>query len=104
MGTWTWRQQKLSLFFFLSVSLSAGLFSSQARGSLYLRSALEGTDAGRKQEPAPHLGYYHSGRTFLIAEDVKEEEEGGGGNISNVASCVIAPKPQGGSEREKQEW
>lgn len=46
--------------------------------------------AGRKQEPAPHLGYYHSGRTFLIAEDVKEVEEGekkkgesrGGGGIS----------------------
>lgn len=37
--------------------------------------------AGRKQEPAPHLGYYRSGRTFLIAEDVKKEEEGeeGGG-------------------------
>ena len=31
--------------------------------------------AGRKQEPAPHLGYYRSGRTFLIAEDVKEEGE-----------------------------
>lgn len=30
--------------------------------------------AGGKQEPAPHLGYYRSGRTFLIAEDVKEEE------------------------------
>lgn len=33
--------------------------------------------AGRKQEPAPHLGYYRSGRTFLITEDVKEEEEEG---------------------------
>lgn len=29
---------------------------------------------------------------------------GGGGNISNVASCVIAPKPQGGSERKRQGW
>lgn len=58
-----------------SVRLSAGPVSSQARGSLYLGSALEGTDAGgRKQEPAPHLGYYRSGRTFLVAEDVKEEE------------------------------
>lgn len=40
--------------------------------------------AGRKQEPAPHLGYYRSGRTFLIAEDVKDEEEGekGVGDIS----------------------
>ena len=35
----------------------------------------EQMQAGRKQEPAPHLGYYRSGRTFLIAEDVKE---GGG--------------------------
>lgn len=77
MGTWTWRQARLSLFFSPSVRLSAGPVSSQARGSLYLGSALEGTDAGRKQEPAPHLGYYRSGRTFLIAEDVKEEGEVG---------------------------
>lgn len=35
---------------------------------------LEGTDAGRKQEPAQNLGYYRSGSTFLIAEDVEEEE------------------------------
>lgn len=30
--------------------------------------------AGRKQEPAPQLGYYRSRRTFLITEDVKKEE------------------------------
>lgn len=39
--------------------------------------------AVRKQELSPHLGYYRSGRTFLILEDVKEEvgakERGGGG-------------------------
>lgn len=34
----------------------------------------EQMQAGRKQEPALHLGYYRSGRTFLVAEDVKEEE------------------------------
>ncbi len=68
--------------------------------------------AGRKQEPAPHLGYYHSGRTFLIAEDVKEVEEGekkgreqrGRWNISKVTSCVIVPKSLAGSERERQGW
>lgn len=42
----------------------------------------EQMQAGRKQKPAPHLGYYHSGRTFLIAEDVKDEDEKGVGDIS----------------------
>lgn len=75
----------------------------------------EQMQAGRKQEPAPHLGYYRSGRTFLIVEDVKEEEEGGrerGGWVGGrgrweylqVVSCVIAPKPQEGSETKRQGW
>lgn len=46
------------------------------------------------------FGYYRSGRTFLIAEDVKEEEEG---EVGNISSCVIAPKPQGGRVRERDE-
>lgn len=29
---------------------------------------------GRKQEPAAHCCYYHSGSTFLMTEDVKEGE------------------------------
>ncbi|KAK9539949.1 hypothetical protein VZT92_002428 [Zoarces viviparus] len=70
----------------------------------------EQMQAGRKQEPAPHLGHYRSGRTFLIAEDVKEEEEGEkesglerrGRWEYHTASCVIAPKPQGGSERKRR--
>jgi len=47
---------------------------------------------GRKQEPAPHCGSYRSRRTFLIAEDVKEEEEEVRWEYLRVASCVKAPK------------
>ncbi|KAG7223705.1 hypothetical protein INR49_015431, partial [Caranx melampygus] len=38
----------------------------------------EQMQAGRKQEPAPHLCYYRSRRTFLIAEDVKGGRRVGG--------------------------
>lgn len=75
MGTWTLRQAGLS--FFSPPPSVCQLGRSVPRleeASIWDQRWREQMQAGRKQEPAPHLGYYRSGRTFLIAEDVKEEE------------------------------
>lgn len=92
LGTWTSRQPGLSLFSRpLSVCQLGRSVPRLAEASIWDQRWREQMQAGRKQEAAPHLGYYRSGRTFLIAEDVKEregEKSGergeGGGNISKL--------------------
>ncbi len=77
LGTWTLRQAGLSLFSSpLSVCQLGWSVPRLEEASLWDQRWREQMQAGRKREPAPHLGYYRSRRTFLIAEDVKEEEEG----------------------------
>lgn len=77
LGTWTLRQAGLSLFSPpLSVCQLGRSVPRLEEASIWDQRWREQMQAGRKREPAPHLGYYRSGRTFLIAEDVKEEEEG----------------------------
>lgn len=75
-----------------SVSLSWSVPRLDA-ASIWDQRWREQMQAGRKLQPAPHLSYYRSRRTFLITEDVKEEEEGErerkdrggvGGNISKL--------------------
>lgn len=69
------RQAELSLFSPpLSVCQLGQSVPRLEEASIWDRRWREQMQAGRKQEPAPHLGYYRSRRTFLFAEDVKQEE------------------------------